>query len=124
MRKISKKQMPLMPSKIDHPQANELNAISCILDENPTIYELALQDLSPNAQKSKKGAKGMTAEQVVRAAIVKQMFQFSYIEIGREVRIDCTVVEANIHAPSDSTLLWDSITIAPLKKATRLTLNW
>jgi len=167
MRKISEKQMPLMPSKIDHPQAQELNAISCILDKNPTIYDLAMQDLSPNGQKTKKGANGMTAEQVVRAAIVKQMFQFCYkdlafhlvdshslrrfcfigiadkgfkksvlckniktispetweainrclvrfakdegIEKGREVRIDCTVVESNIHAPSDSTLLWDSV---------------
>ena len=177
MRKISKKQMPLMPPKIDHPQAQELNAISCILDRNPTIYDLAMQDLSPNGQKTKKGANGMTAEQVVRAAIVKQMFQFSYkdlafhlidsdslkrfcfigvadkgfkksvlgknikkispatweainhclvryakdegIEKGREVRIDCTVVESNIHAPSDSTLLWDSVRVLTrlLKKA-------
>jgi len=177
MRKISEKQMPLMPSKIDHPQAQELNAINCILDKNPTIYDLAMQDLSPNGQKTKKGANGMTAEQVVRAAIVKQMFQFSYkdlafhlmdsdslkrfcfigiadkgfkksvlcrniktispttweainrclvhfakdkgIEKGREVRIDCTVVESNIHAPSDSTLLWDSVRVLArmLKKA-------
>lgn len=177
MRKISKKQMPLMPPKIDHPQAEELNTISCILDKNPTIYDLAMQDLSPNGKNPKKGANGMTAEQVVRAAIVKQMFQFSYkdlafhlmdsdslkrscfigiadkgfkksvlckniksispttweainrcivhfakdegIEKGREVRIDCTVVESNIHAPSDSTLLWDSVRVLTrmLKKA-------
>ena len=111
----------------------------------------------------------MTAEQVIRAAIVKQMFGFSYkdlafhlmdsvslkrfcligiadkgfkksvlcknikaispetweavnrcivrfakeegIEKGRQVRIDCTVVESNIHAPSDSALLWDSVRV-------------
>lgn len=158
-----------MPPKIDHPQAEELDAISRILDENHTIYDLAMQDLSPNGKKSQKGAKGMTAEQVVRAGIVKQIFQFSYkdlafhimdshslrrfcfigiadkgfkksvlcknikkispetweainrylvryakdegIEKGREVRIDCTVVESNIHAPSDSTLLWDSVRV-------------
>jgi len=177
MRKNSEKQMPLMPPKIDHPQAEELNAISCILDKNPTIYDLAMQDLSCSVKKSKAGAKGMTAEQVVRAAIVKQMFEFSYkdlafhlidsvslrrfcfigiadkgfkksvlcknikaispktweainrrlvlfakdegIEKGREVRIDCTVVESNIHAPSDSTLLWDSVRVLArtLKKA-------
>jgi len=29
------------------------------------------------------------------------------IESGRKVRIDSTVVESNIHDPSDSTLLWD-----------------
>ncbi len=169
MRKNSEKQMPLMPPQIDHPQAEELSAISCILDRNPIIYDLALQDLSTTIQKSNAGAKGMTAEQVVRAAIVKQMFQFSYLDLafhltdsvslrrfcfigiadkgfkksvlcnnikaispktweainrclvsfakkegiekGREVRMDCTVVESNIHAPSDSTLLWDSVRV-------------
>jgi IS5 family transposase len=33
------------------------------------------------------------------------------IESGRKVRIDSTVVESNIHDPSDSTLLWDGIRI-------------
>jgi IS5 family transposase len=169
MRKKSKKQMPLMPSKIDHPQAQELSTISRILNSNPIICDLVMQDLSPERVKSKAGAKGMTAEQVIRAAIVKQMFEFSYkdlafhlvdsvslkrfchiglgdkgfkksvlcknikaispqsweavnqclvhyakdtgIEKGRQVRIDSTVVESNIHAPSDSTLLWDSVRV-------------
>jgi IS5 family transposase len=161
--------MPLMPPEIDHPQAEELSAISRILDSNPIIYDLVMQDLCPKRIKSKAGAKGMSAEQVIRAAVVKQMFEFSYqdlafhlidsvslkrfchigigdkgfkksvlcknikaisprsweavnqclvryakdngIEKGREVRIDCTVVESNIHAPSDSTLLWDSVRV-------------
>jgi len=169
MRKKSKKQMPLMPSEIDHPQAAELSAISRILDSNPIIYDWVMQDLSPEGIKSKAGANGMTAEQVIRAAIIKQMFEFSYkdlafhlidsvslkrfchigigdkgfkksvlckniktispqsweavnqclvhyakdngIENGRQVRIDSTVVESNIHAPSDSTLLWDSVRV-------------
>ena len=87
MRKISEKQMPLMPSKIDHPQAQELNAISCILDKNPTIYDLAMQDLSPNGQKTKKGANGMTAEQVVRAAIVFSENE-DYTVVGRPLGLD------------------------------------
>ena len=33
------------------------------------------------------------------------------IENGRKVRIDSTVVESNIHDPSDSTLLWDGIRV-------------
>lgn len=169
MRKKSKKQMPLMPPEIDHPQAEELSTISRILDSNPIIYDLVMQDLSPQGTKSKAGAKGMTAEQVIRAAVVKQMFEFSYkdlafhlvdsvslkrfchigigdkgfkksvlcknikaispqsweainqclvryakdngIEKGRQVRMDSTVVESNIHAPSDSTLLWDSVRV-------------
>jgi IS5 family transposase len=169
MRKKSEKQMPLMPPEIDHPQAEELSTISRILESNPIIYDLAIQDLSPERVTSKAGARGMTAEQVIQAAIVKQMLGFSYkdlafhlmdsvslkrfcrigiadkgfkksvlcknikaispetweavnrcivnfakdqgIEKGRQVRIDSTVVESNIHNPSDSTLLWDSVRV-------------
>jgi IS5 family transposase len=111
----------------------------------------------------------MSAEKVLRAAIVKQMFGFSYellpfhladsnslrgfsrigiadkcfkksgiaknikrisgatweqinrilvahgneakVEKGRQVRIDCTVVESNIHPPTDATLLFDSVRV-------------
>ena len=170
MRKKSKKQLPLMPQASDHPQAVELENISRILDANPTICDLAMQDLCEVSKRHhKSGARGMTAEQVVRAAIVKQMLNFTYkelafhivdsnslrrfmrigiadkgfkksvlnknvkalssqtweainsqlvdyadeekIEKGREVRIDCTVVESNIHEPTDSSLLWDSVRV-------------
>jgi IS5 family transposase len=169
MRKKSKKQMPLMSTAVDHPRAEELHAISRILDSSPIIYDLVMQDLCPKKIKSSAGAKGMSAEQVIRAAIVKQMFEFSYqdlafllvdsvslkrfchigiadkgfkksvlcknikaisaqswqavnrclvryakdtgIEKGRQVRMDATVVESNIHAPSDSTLLSDCVRV-------------
>ena len=169
MRKTSKKQMPLMPQSFDHPRTAELDAISRILGSCPNITRLVMQDLSPGTAKRRAGATGMTAEQVARAAIVKQMFEFSYqdlafhlsdsvslrrfcligigdkgfkksalcknikalapetweainrdvvgyaeskrIEKGRQVRIDSTVVESNIHSPSDSTLLWDSVRV-------------
>ncbi len=158
-----------MPQSLDHPRAAELDAINRILEASPTISGFAMQDLSPGAAKCRAGANGMSAEQVVRTAIIKQMFGFSYqdlafhlvdsvslrkfclvgiadkgfkksvlcknikalspktweainrciveyakkedIEKGRQVRIDCTVVESNIHAPSDSTLLWDSVRV-------------
>ncbi len=170
MRKKSKKQMPLMQPAVDHPRAAELEAISRILDNNPIITELAFQDLCRGKmRKHRSGANGMTAEQVVRAGVVKQMFNFSYeemsfhivdseslrrfmrigiadkgfkksvlcktikalsaqtweaintelvhysrderIEKGREVRIDCTVIESNIHKPRDSNLLFDSVRV-------------
>ena len=82
MRKKSEKQMPLMPPEIDHPQAEEMSAISRILDSNPIIYDLVIQDLSLRKVKSKAGARGMTAEQVIRTAIVKQMFGFSYKDLA------------------------------------------
>ncbi len=170
MRKKRQKQMPLMPPEIDHPQANELEAISRILDSRPTICGKVMQDLCKDRPtRTRKGAKGMTAEQVLRAAIVKTLYGFTYkalafhlvdshsiqrfcrigiadkgfkksvlnknikamsertwqavnqnligyakdrnIEKGRQVRIDCTVVESNIHSPSDSSLLWDAVRV-------------
>lgn len=33
------------------------------------------------------------------------------IEKGREVRVDCTCVESDIHPPKDSSLLWDSVRV-------------
>jgi IS5 family transposase len=170
MRKKSKKQMPLMEPAVDHPRAAELEAINRILDNNPIISELVLQDLCKGKKRRRRsGANGMTAEQVLRAGIVKQMFGFSYeelafhivdskslrrfmligiadkgfkksvlcktvktispetweavnkvlthyaqdkkIEKGREVRIDCTVVESNIHEPKDSNQLYDSVRV-------------
>jgi IS5 family transposase len=169
MRKKNQKQMPLMPSDIEHPRARELDRISKILDSLPIIADMVLQDLTHGVEHRTRGAQGMTAEQVLRAAIIKQTEGFSYedlafhladsrtyrkfchigiahkgfkkstlcknikaispetwesinrllvaygddkkIEKGKEVRIDCTVVCSNIHQPSDSTLLWDSVRV-------------
>ena len=169
MRKNYQKQMPLMITSIDHPHATELEGISQILDANPIIYEWVLQDLTRNVTHTGTGAEGMSAEQVLRAAIIKQMEGYSYeelafhlldsvcyrrfcrigiadkgfqksalcnnikaispetweainrvlvaygqdkdIEKGKEVRIDCTVVSSNIHQPTDSSLLWDSVRV-------------
>ena len=169
MRKKEQKQLPLMPAKIDHPHALELEFMSRILDSNPIINDLAFQDLTRKIIQPNAGANGMTAEQVVRAAVIKQMNEYSYeelsfhlvdsqcyrrfcrigiadggykssalcsnikalspetweaihrilisyaenkvIEKGRMARIDCTVVNSNIHEPTDSSLLWDSVRV-------------
>jgi IS5 family transposase len=169
MREKSKKQLPLMNLTPDHPQARELERISRILDKEPTIAEWVHQELCRGRQLRDTGACGMSAEQVLRAAIIKQMFGFSYellpfhladsislrafcrigiadkcfkksaiaknikrigaatweqinrvlvaygqqgkVERGRQVRIDCTVVESNIHPPTDSRLLFDSVRV-------------
>lgn len=168
MRENKQKQLPLMLPAIDHPQTEELVRISRIIDDT-TIDQLAMQDLNPYKSTKRPGAKGMSADQVVRAAIIKQMFGFSYedlafhimdsqsirqfcrigfaekgfkksvlnknikslspktweainhqllywgksnkVEKGRQVRIDCTVVESHIHAPSDSSLLFDIVRV-------------
>jgi IS5 family transposase len=170
MREKVQKQMPLMNPATDHAQSRELQAIDAILKKHLTICELVHQDLSLNRYgKTRSGARGMSAEQVLRAAIVKALFGFTYLELafhlidsralrrfcligfadkgfkksvlnknikalsaatweqinrqllgqaaaekiekGRQVRIDCTVVETNIHAPSDSSLLFDSVRV-------------
>lgn len=169
MRKKNQKQMPLMPMDIEHPRAKELARIGEILDTIPTITDMVLQDLTHGVKHRNVGADGMTAEQVLRAAIIKQTQGVSYeelafhladsrtyrnfcrlgfahksfkksalcknikalsaetwesinqlltafaedkgIENGKVSRIDCTVTCSNIHDPSDSTLLWDSVRV-------------
>jgi len=178
MREKQQKQLPLMEPASDHPQQMELEAISKIIDNTPTICDYVLQDLNKGKIiKRRTGANGMSADQVLRAVIVMRLFEFTYeqlafhiydsrclrrfcrigiadkgfrksalnanikrlseqtwetifrdllghakvekIEKGRKVRIDCTVVESNIHPPLDSTQLWDSVRVLTrlLKKA-------
>jgi len=160
-------QLPLAEATPDHPKAKELAKISEILDWNNSIYDLVLQDIGTTD--SKIGANGMTAEQVLRATIIKRIEGFSYralafhlmdsrtysifcrigigdkpfkkstlqknikaitdttweqinkvllaygqeegVERGRKIRVDCTVVESNIHPPFDSELLCDSVRV-------------
>ncbi len=169
MRNKSQIQMSFMMPAVDHLHAEELDAASRILDRNPIINEMAFNDLTRNVDNKGTGACGMTAEQVVRAAVIKQAEGYSYqgiafhiidsttyrrfcrigihdkgfgksalcnnikalspetweainrvligeakgkgVEKGREVRTDCTVVSSNIHAPTDSSLLWDSVRV-------------
>ena len=82
MRKKVRKQMPLMITGVDHPHAEELDGISRIIDRNPIIYEMAMQDLTVNVSNPGTGAEGMTAEQVVRATFLKQMEEYSYDDLA------------------------------------------
>ena len=170
MRKKWQKQMPLVEPVGSHPQEKELEAISNIIINTPIIVDRILQDLNRGKIiPRRKGANGMSAEQVLRAAIVKFLFGFTYeelafhindsrslrrfcgigiadkgfkksalnknikaigpetwdailrdiigyakdqgIEKGRKARIDCTVVETDIHMPSDSRQLWDCVRV-------------
>ena len=168
MRKKNQKQMPLNPANVNHPHAKLLEGISRFLDDNPIITDRVFQDLTKGRIIKHTGAEGMSAEQVLRAGVVKQLEGFSYdalafhlidsicyrnfcriplhkafkksslckniksisaetwetingividnardqgIEKGRESRIDCTVVASNIHAPTDSSLLYDGVRV-------------
>jgi transposase, IS5 family len=71
-----------MIAGVDPPHAVELGCISQVHDGNPIIYELALKDFTHNVEAACSGANVMSAEQVVRAAILKQMENFSYEELA------------------------------------------
>lgn len=50
-----------------------------------------------------------TLEEIDRLVLVRA--ERKGVEKGRKVRIDSTVTETNIHEPSDSSLLWDSVRV-------------
>jgi IS5 family transposase len=168
MRQAHQKQLNLVADWLAFDHAKELQAIAGLLGEHPTIADLVWQDLAPQGLLKDAGAEGLSAEQVLRALLVKQLNGFSYrelafhladsvtyrrfcqfgwhqgpskstlascikairaetleninrllvgiagkkkIEDGKKVRVDCTVVESNIHAPLDSNLLWDCVRV-------------
>jgi IS5 family transposase len=83
MRKKRQQQMPLMSHIKEHNQSKELQVISNIIDANPIICEQVLQDLNSGKLIAyRKGANGMSAEQVLRCAIVKTLFNFTYEELA------------------------------------------
>jgi transposase, IS5 family len=168
MRQARQKQLNLESNWLAFEPAKELQAIAGLLDEHPTVADLVWQDLAPKGLLNDTGAQGLSAEQVLRALIIKQLNGFSYrelafhladsvtyrrfcqlgwnqvpsksvlascikairmetlekinrllvgiaqskkIEDGKKVRVDCTVVESNIHTPLDSNLLWDCVRV-------------
>lgn len=43
--------------------------------------------------------------------LVLEEARLKKVENGRQIRVDCTVVESNIHNPSDSSLLYDCVRV-------------
>lgn len=83
MREKHQKQMPLIDPPTGHPKEKELEAISIVLDSTPTICEYVLQDLNKGKIiKRRTGANGMTAEQVIRAAVVMRLYGFTYEDLA------------------------------------------
>ena len=182
MREAYRRQMTIESPWLESEHAAELKAISDLLDRVPEICELASADLraAGGAGTSAVGAKGLSAEQVVRALIIKQMNGFCYrqlafhledsrtyrtfcrlglgtaspkrstlaacikalrpetleaihrqvveqavqcgVDDGKKLRFDATVVESNIHHPTDSELLWDCVRVLTrlVKRAQRI----
>ena len=82
MRKSIAPQLSLVPQNIvDHPHARELARMSEVLDKLPKAAELIAQDLAKGTKATKAGRAGMSGEQVLRAAILKQMHAWSYADL-------------------------------------------
>lgn len=150
-----------------HDLGQELKGMSAWLDEHREVVQWVADDLFTQEVKPT-GRKGLSAESVLRCALLKQHRQLSYeelafhlsdsvsfqafarlplhwcpkksvlqqtigavractwerinvrlletaaaekVERGERIRIDSTVTAAAIHAPSDSSLLWDSVRV-------------
>lgn len=145
----------------------ELAVMDTILNQHPEIYELVRADITKGKDNSSLGRQDMpTVEQIVRAAIYKEMKNLTYRELefaqhdsrmcavfiklderkpfsfeayqkyisrisgeslnkvmvainkvaigegledGKSIRTDGTVVETNIHYPTNNSLIWDCI---------------
>jgi len=170
MRNMIHQQSSLVERKIHHEHARELSEIARLLHSHPDIYKLVHADLIKGLKNHETGREGrMSAEQTIKALIIKQMNGFSYeqlafhledsrsyrcfcgigftditpsksvlhrdikrlrpetleainrilvsaacerkIEKGRRVRVDCTVVESDIHHPTDSSILYDGVRV-------------
>jgi transposase, IS5 family len=158
-------QLPLTINLGEHDHVDELREISRILDANPEATDIVHADLTHGLRKDR-GRDALTAEQVLRAAVLYHIHTFRYrelafevqfnsayrnfcrlrwdqrpsksalqrdisrispeswteingglvgyaisvgVEDGKAVRTDCTVIESNIHYPTDSLLLWDCV---------------
>lgn len=82
MRKTLTQQLGLVPDSIPHPHARELARSSGILDLLPNAAELVAKDLVKGTKGSRAGRLGMSGEQVLRAALLKQMHSWSYEDLA------------------------------------------
>ena len=77
-RLTSDPQVPLFVEWSTHRFSKELQEISLILDDLPQVWTWVYDDLTRDNRFKNIGASGMTAEQVLRAAILKQQNCWSY----------------------------------------------
>lgn len=167
MRQFREKQLSLTPTWGPHQHTRELQMIARILDTHPQLAEFVHRDLIGD-RRIDTGRRGLSGDQVLRIALLKQIHGLSYrelefhlqdsaafrsfvglgldewprfqtlqenvkrirpttwesihrvlirfarsegIEQGKTIRTDTTVVEANIHEPADSALLWDGVRV-------------
>ena len=74
-------QMNLFTTVSSNQIARELEYVSQVLEANPKLVELVYQDLI-RAKRHDTCREGLTAEQVLRCAVLKQFCQLSYEELA------------------------------------------
>jgi hypothetical protein len=72
MRRITAEADLFLPRQLTHKRARELAAIDKILVANPQIAEAVWRDL--RGRRGRTGRPGLSADQVLRAAIIKQTY--------------------------------------------------
>jgi len=83
MRRLYHDQLPLRPTEAQHPRAAELLEMSRLLDGIRETLTAVRHDLAGRRRVSvKKGREGLSAEQALRAGLVKQLFDVSYDELA------------------------------------------
>lgn len=81
MREIVASQRPLVAAPFDHKHARELARIDELLSQVPEAAEWVYADLVRHVNNPKAGRNGMSAEQVLRVLVLKQMHGFSYDQL-------------------------------------------
>ena len=82
MRPSIHRQLSLVPPLIEHQHSREMKQMGELLDAHPELEAMAEKELVADSVSRDVGRAGMTADQVIRALIVKQMNQFSYHELA------------------------------------------
>jgi transposase, IS5 family len=82
MREIHLQQPPLTATLIEHVHSRELRRMSGVLDGLGEVTELVHRDLVGDLRNPDKGRRGLSAEQLLRAVVLKQMNDFSYEELA------------------------------------------
>jgi IS5 family transposase len=72
----------LVPPPINHEHCREVMQMGALLDSHPELETMVEQDLVAEGVSRDVGRVGMSADQVLRALVVKQMNQFSYRELA------------------------------------------
>lgn len=77
-----------------------------------TFCRLGIAETTPSKSTLAANIKALRAETLEQVhRLILSQAEATGVEKGRKVRVDCTVVETDIHPPTDSWLLWDCVRV-------------